>query len=151
MEAPDSGVVHVSPSNLSGSNIVDEIPVDLVANLILLHTMHGTTGIVHASSQSYIPRRLSQFHADIRAHIPRRLSQIPFRYVADKSVKQGRYAQFWVVMGRDWIFSNTRSRFLEHLEGPLRITLDNHDSARFMSYRARLIAEDIMSHLRSKL
>ncbi|KAJ7842981.1 male sterility protein-domain-containing protein, partial [Mycena olivaceomarginata] len=39
--APDSGVVQVSPKHQSGSNIVDEIPVDLVANLILLHTMRG--------------------------------------------------------------------------------------------------------------
>jgi hypothetical protein len=94
MEAPDSGVVHVSPKNSSGSNIVDEIPVDLVANLILLHAMHGTTGVVHASSQSYIPRCLSQFHDDIRANIPRHLSPIPFRYVVDKSITQGRLACF---------------------------------------------------------
>ncbi|KAJ7152648.1 NAD-binding domain 4 protein [Mycena crocata] len=78
MEAPDTGVVHVSPHNLSGSNILDEIPVDLVANLILLHAMHGSTGIVHASSHSYTPRRLAQYHHDIRVHILRPLPAVPF-------------------------------------------------------------------------
>ncbi|KAJ7135894.1 NAD-binding domain 4 protein [Mycena epipterygia] len=151
MEAPDSGIVHVSPRNMSGSNIVDEIPVDLVANLILLHAMHGTTGIVHASSQSYTPRRLSQFHDDIRAHIPRSLPAVPFRYVSDLQMEQGRYAQFWVVMGKDWHFSNAASRSFESLKGPLSMVLEDHDAAKFMRNRAKLIAEDIMSHCKSKL
>ncbi|KAJ7842974.1 hypothetical protein B0H14DRAFT_3868719 [Mycena olivaceomarginata] len=38
---------------------VDEIPVDLVANLILLHIMRGNTGIVHAYSQSYREMRFA--------------------------------------------------------------------------------------------
>ncbi|KAJ7108971.1 hypothetical protein C8R43DRAFT_1139775 [Mycena crocata] len=58
MESPDSGVIHVSPTNASGFNIVDEIPVDLVANIILLHMLKGTNGIVHAGAKSYTPRRL---------------------------------------------------------------------------------------------
>ncbi|KAJ7487823.1 male sterility protein-domain-containing protein [Mycena latifolia] len=151
MEDPDSGVVHVSPGNVSGSNIVDEIPVDLVANLILLHVMHATTGIVHASSQSYVPRRLSQFHDNIRAHIPRRLPAVPFRYVSDKRIEQGRYAQFWVVMGRDWHFSNAVSKFLPDLTGPLSMSLEGHDAENFMDTRAKLIALDITSHIRSRL
>jgi hypothetical protein len=54
-------------------------------------------------------------------------------------------------MGRDWYFSNARSQLLESYEGPLKIDLENHDVAGFMSKRARLIAEDIMSPLVSKL
>ncbi|KAJ7755293.1 male sterility protein [Mycena maculata] len=151
MEAPDSGVVHVSPHNLTGSNIVDEIPVDLAANLILLHVMHGSAHIVHASAQSYTPRRLSQFHDDIRRHIPWVLPAVPFRYLSNKRIEQGRYAQFWVVMGRDWIFSNDASKVFAGLGGPLSIVLESHDVARFMDRRAKIIAEDIMSNYRSKL
>ncbi|KAJ7485808.1 male sterility protein-domain-containing protein [Mycena latifolia] len=152
MEAPDSGVFHVSPRHPTGSNILDEIPVDLAANLILLHVMYGTTGIVHAGAQSYVHRSLSQLHDTIRAHLPsgRGSAASPFRYVTDKRVEEGRYARFWAVLGRDWYFSNATSKAFENLRGPLSIVLEEHDATEFMANRARIIAEDI-TRCRSKL
>ncbi|KAJ6608303.1 male sterility protein-domain-containing protein [Mycena sp. CBHHK59/15] len=148
MESPDSGVVHVSSRNTAGSNIIDEIPVDLVANLILLHLVHGTTGIVHTSSQSYVPRRLSQFHDEIRMFTPQELSGTPFSYVVDKRIKQGHYAEFWKVMGRDWHFSDAASRLLKGYKGSLNIDISGHDSGGFMKKRAKLIAEEVESRMK---
>jgi fatty acyl-CoA reductase len=39
-------------------NILDEIPVDLVANVLIQHVHSGTRGVVHASSSYYIPKTL---------------------------------------------------------------------------------------------
>ncbi|KAJ7728930.1 male sterility protein-domain-containing protein [Mycena maculata] len=145
MAAPDSGVFRVTSS--TADNVVDEIPVDLVANLLLLHVAHGTTGIVHAGAQSYVPRTLAQLHATILAHIPRpeRLPQPPFQYVTDACIEEGRYATFWRILGRDLHFSTKASEFLTNIEGPLSIRglLDGHDAAAFMDERARLVAREI--------
>jgi hypothetical protein len=153
MQAPDSGAFHVSSRTPAGSNIVDEIPVDLVANLILLHVMHGSRGVIHAGSQSYISRSLSQLHDDIRAHFPHpdRLPPIPFRYVSDGQVEQGRYATFWGRPGKDWIFSNAASKAFSNLAGPLGMALEDHDAAEFMRTRAKLIAKQIMAGRGSRL
>ncbi|KAJ7766498.1 male sterility protein-domain-containing protein [Mycena maculata] len=152
MAAPDSGVFRVTSS--TADNVVDEIPVDLVANLLLLHVAHGTTGIVHAGAQSYVPRTLGQLHATILAHIPRpeRLPQPPFQYVTDARIEEGRYATFWRALGRDWNFSTKASEFLTNIEGPLSIRglLDGHDAAAFMDERARLVAREIADRPKHK-
>jgi hypothetical protein len=41
-----------------GSNILNEVPVDLVANVLLQHVYSGTLGVVHASAVYYIPKTL---------------------------------------------------------------------------------------------
>ncbi|KAJ7633468.1 NAD-binding domain 4 protein [Mycena polygramma] len=137
ISVPDSGVIHVARGNTAGSNIVDEIPVDLVANLVLLHTARGTSGIVHASAQCYVPRTLGQIQADIRAEVP----GASFRNVDDRKVKAGRYARFWKAAGRDWRFSAAKSVGLKGCGGPLSIDLAQHDVAKFMRMRVRLIAK----------
>ncbi|KAJ6594610.1 NAD-binding domain 4 protein [Mycena capillaripes] len=137
--APDSGVVHVARGNTAGANILDEIPVDLVANIVLLHAARGTVGIVHAGAQSYVPRSLAQMHADIRAEVP----GAAFAYVDDWQVEEGRYARFWKVAGRDWRFCGAKSVALKGCDGPLSIDIEDHDVAEFMRMRVRLIAKDI--------
>ncbi|KAJ7247528.1 male sterility protein-domain-containing protein [Mycena rebaudengoi] len=147
MVAPDSGVFHVSPQHPTGSNVLDEIPVDLVANLLLLHVMHGTTGIVQAGAESYVRRSLSQLHDTIRAQMPSSVGgpAAQFSYVSDAKTEMGRYAKLWAVLGRDWHFSNSASKALAGVGGPLSIAVPkDHDAAKFMSDRAKLIAEDLV-------
>ncbi|KAJ7734427.1 male sterility protein-domain-containing protein [Mycena metata] len=100
MKAPDSGVIHVSPRHRPGSNIVDEIPVDLVANLLLLHLDRATNGIVHASSQSYVPRSIAQLHHTIATHMPvlHPSYSATFRYETDVRTDEGLYNEFWGIM-----------------------------------------------------
>ncbi|KAJ7886354.1 hypothetical protein B0H13DRAFT_2044287 [Mycena leptocephala] len=113
----------------------------------------STRGVIHAGSQSYISRSLLQLHDDIRAHFPHpdRLPPIPFRYVSDGQVEQGRYATFWGRPGKDWIFSNTASKAFSNLAGPLGMALEDHDAAEFMRTRAKLIAKQIMASRGSRL
>ncbi|KAJ7099959.1 male sterility protein-domain-containing protein [Mycena belliarum] len=142
MKAPDSGVFHVSARHPTGSNIVDEIPVDFVANIILLHIVHGTGGIVHAGAQSYVPRTLSQFHSDICASSPSEFG--PFTYVTDRTIEQGQHAQFWKAASRDWHFSNRATMSFLAVKGPLSIALEGHDAARFMRNRVMILAEEVL-------
>jgi nucleoside-diphosphate-sugar epimerase len=46
-------VWHATEGSKTGTNILDEIPVDLVANACLLHAAARTTGIVQVGSQLY--------------------------------------------------------------------------------------------------
>ncbi|KAK7044455.1 NAD-binding domain 4 protein [Favolaschia claudopus] len=154
MTAPDSGIFHVSPLHPAGTTIFDEIPVDIASNLILLHIVHGTKGIVHAGAESYALRTLARVHQDIVAHFP----YVPgsqkgpsFVYVSDKSVEQGKYANFWKMMGADWHFLNTASKRFVSVEGPLSISLGGHNATEFMSERTRLIGEDIRRRRASEI
>ncbi len=53
-----------------GRNVLDEIPVDLVSNVILQHVQRGTRGVVNASSQLFIPRTFNQFVQDVQQAVP---------------------------------------------------------------------------------
>ncbi|KAJ6573170.1 NAD-binding domain 4 protein [Mycena vulgaris] len=134
--APDSGVVR-GPS--AGANVVDELPVDLVANLILLHAVHGTRGIAHAGSQLCGTRTLARLHADMRA------TGMPtnFSYVADPPVREGVYARFWMVAGKDWRFSVAASEKFKGQGGLLSVDVGEGAFERFMQERARRIAEEV--------
>ncbi|KAK7000413.1 fatty acyl-CoA reductase [Favolaschia claudopus] len=146
MEAPDSGIFHVSSLHPTGTNIFDEVPVDIAANVILLHIMEGTTGVIHAGAGSYVRRTLAQLHQDIIDHFPRKSgSRCPeFRYLSDKRVAQGRYAEFLKIFGRDWYFSSAASQKFVALEGPLSIALGDHDAGKFMSERTRRLGDDVV-------
>ncbi|KAJ7183815.1 hypothetical protein C8R46DRAFT_1344519 [Mycena filopes] len=154
MKDPDSGVIRVAPGHISGSNIVDEIPVDLVANLLLLHAVQGTLGIVHAGAQSYIPRTLAQLHETITSHLdildPRPKSSA-FRYVSDVATEEGHHNVFWRFLGRDWHFSDAASRDLKEIRGVLSMRLEGHDPAEFMATRARDIAQELAACSTGKL
>ncbi|KAK7022422.1 NAD-binding domain 4 protein [Favolaschia claudopus] len=153
MSAPDSGIVHVSPHCPDGTNICDEIPVDIVANLTLLHIVHGTAGIVQAGAESYAKRTMAHFHQDIIDHFPRQdgARGPEFHYVTDKTIKQGRYAEFGKIWARDWHFSNAASKSFRSVKGPLSIALGDHDAAeKFMKERARRISEEVVRRRASK-
>ncbi|KAK6966829.1 fatty acyl-CoA reductase [Favolaschia claudopus] len=150
MTAPDSGVFRVPPLHPAGTNVLDEIPVDIVANIVLLHLMHGTTGIVHAGAESFgLPRTLADFHRDIVEHFPRELHARPprFQYITDKSEKQGRYAEFWKVAEGDWHFSNAKSKQLAEMAGPLWIEMSEHKAGQLSKERARRISEEVVARM----
>ncbi|ORY58516.1 uncharacterized protein BCR38DRAFT_413368 [Pseudomassariella vexata] len=55
-------VLQAAAGSASGGNILDETPVDLVANIMLQHDQIGTEGVIHACSRSYIPKDFGFFH-----------------------------------------------------------------------------------------
>ncbi|KAG4428653.1 hypothetical protein IFR05_015866, partial [Cadophora sp. M221] len=63
-------VWHTSAEYPGANNILDEILVDLVANILMQHVYAGTRGVVHASSSSYIPKTLKWFLEQPYKHVP---------------------------------------------------------------------------------
>ncbi|KAJ7915754.1 male sterility protein-domain-containing protein [Mycena leptocephala] len=151
LEAGISDISQIFPSHLcGGTNILDEIPVDLAANLLLLHCMHGSTGVVHACAQSYILRTLSQFVDDVVSHTRQ----------VNASTHSGRAGtrfalRFYTVVanfsGKDWRFSNAASRKFANVGGPLGMKLHGHDPAEFFTRRSKLIAERVRAKAAAKL
>ncbi|KAJ7164365.1 male sterility protein-domain-containing protein [Mycena filopes] len=153
MKAPNSRVFGMAPRHITGANTVDEIPVDLVANLLLLHAARGTRGIVHASSQSYVARTLVELYSTITPHFqtlhPNQPMPLPFRYVTDVGSKAGYNSWFWDFIGRDWHFSNAASRELTDAKGVLSMWSEGHDVTAFMVMRVTLIARELVARSES--
>ncbi len=63
-------VWHISADYPEGNNILDEIPVDLVANILLQHVYVGIRGVVYASSSRYIPKTLKWLLEQPYKHVP---------------------------------------------------------------------------------
>ncbi|PVH72542.1 male sterility protein [Cadophora sp. DSE1049] len=124
-----------------GGNTLDEIPVDLVANVLLQHAHSGTRGVVHASSSYYIPKTLGwileQPSKYLPAHWAARMAKPVF--VQDARVKQSKEAEFYQIGSRSWEFCAPSSGRLGSLYGPLTFGLNDHDINRFAELRIRSI------------
>jgi fatty acyl-CoA reductase len=94
-----NGVFHPPTSSVSGTNIFDEVPVGWVANLISLHAAVGTRGVVHAGTESYVPRTFDEMAA-----VRRNGGDLKVRFVTDRSLRQCSLAQFYKsgIRTRDW-------------------------------------------------
>ncbi|KAJ5865296.1 uncharacterized protein N7529_007212 [Penicillium soppii] len=111
----------------AGSNIIDEIPVDLVSNILLLHMVEGSTGIVHAGAQLYNCRSARDFTELLRSNLsPSSQSDFPhFAFTHDRSIPQCALADFYHIGSRDWNFDCSRSERWRHTDGPLSLSLIN--------------------------
>jgi nucleoside-diphosphate-sugar epimerase len=127
-----------------GGNILDEIPVDLVANVLLQHVHSGTRGVVHASSSYYIPKTLEwileQPFKYLPTHWAARMATPVF--IQDQRVKQCKEAEFYRIGSRAWEFCAPSSRRLGILDGPLRFGLNDHDIDRFAELKVRSIFKE---------
>ncbi|KAJ7245745.1 male sterility protein-domain-containing protein [Mycena rebaudengoi] len=151
IEAGISDITQVFPSHLcGGTNILDEIPVDLAANLLLLHCMHGSTGVVHACAQSYILRTFSQVVDDIVRHT-RQVNASTHSGRAGTRFSPLFYAVVANFSGKDWRFSNAASRQFANVGGPLGMKLHDHDPEKFFTRRSKLIAERVRAKAAAKL
>ncbi|KAJ7258160.1 male sterility protein-domain-containing protein [Mycena rebaudengoi] len=136
---PDSGIFHLGPEHPADRNVTDEIPVDFVANTILLHTIHGTAGIVHASAQIFGTRTLAEYAADMRA--TGMFTNLSF--ILDTGVPEGTYAKFWKIIGRNWRFEVIASEKFKSLEGLLSVDVKRDILEEFMAERARQVADQV--------
>ncbi|KAH8650287.1 male sterility protein [Tricladium varicosporioides] len=127
-----------------GGNILDEIPVDLVANVLLRHVHSGTRGVVHASSSYYIPKTLEwileQPFKYLPAHWAARMATPAF--TQNQRVEQCKEAEFYQIGSRAWEFCAPSSRRLGSLNGPLVFGLNDHDIDRFVELRVRSIFKE---------
>jgi len=129
--SPGNRVFHATDGSDSGTNIFDEVPVDWVANLTLLHAAAGTKGIVHAGSESYIPRTLDDMLRVAKVNN----ADMEVRFVKDRSIEQCPLAAFYKVASRDWRFSNKSSARFRGIEGPLSISAKGIDLFEFDCHR----------------
>lgn len=145
---PGTGIIHATEGQKSGTNIFDEIPVDWVSNLILLHTVVGTRGIVHAGAESFIPRTFDhQLQVFLDDNAKEKIS-----LAADKSVPECFWADFYKVITRDWKFSNLASEKFRDVRGPLSISLEGLDLEGYdRGRRAKVRAEVAASRRRTRL
>lgn len=121
---------HATEGYASGTNILDEIPVDFVANACLLHAAARTTGIVQIGSQLYHPVtfdevfRLGLDNAD--PEVQRGFPKIVF--TKDRSTPQCFLAELIQVGTRNWLFDCGRSFWLKQVGGPLSIQVCKHEA-----------------------
>lgn len=139
-------VYHAAQGSDSGSNILDEVPVDVVANLTLTHLILGTRGVVQLGSLCYSPRTFDKVVADVRRSLPPAwLPKIPtVVFTTDRTKRQGQLAQFYKIATTDWTFDNGKSRKLLGLEGPLSVRFEGHDVDDFTRGRIERIFERTM-------
>ena len=85
IDDPGNATWHIDPETgrTTGSNIVDVIPVDWVAKLILLHATTGTKGIVHTGAESYRVGTFDSWEIGVRAAVPKEIRDwmAPTRFV----------------------------------------------------------------------
>ncbi|KAL4808077.1 male sterility protein-domain-containing protein [Aspergillus unguis] len=140
---------HAAEGYESGANIIDEIPVDFVANACLLHAAARTQGIVQIGSELYVQRTFDDFlkmlHTQAPAEIREQLPEITF--VQDRSIQQSFLAELVKVAHRNWIFNCGRSYWLKQVGGPLSLAACEHDADRLNAAR---IADISAKHMRKR-
>jgi fatty acyl-CoA reductase len=145
---PGTGVIHAAEGHTTGSNIFDEIPVDWVSNLILLHAVAGTRGVVHAGAQSFIPQTFDHHRQTLLDDE----AKTKISFVQDRNMPQCFWADFYKVITRDWTFENKASEKFKNVRGPLSISLDGLDLDGYnRGRRAKVQAEVAASRRKAKL
>ncbi|KAJ5112817.1 hypothetical protein N7532_000862 [Penicillium argentinense] len=116
-------VWHAAKGFTTGANIIDEIPVDFVANACLLHAAARTTGIVQIGAQLYEPFTFDEFLEMAATHAPpsirRDLPRVVF--TDDHTAPQCFLAELVRVASRHWLFDCGRSYWLRQVGGPLSL------------------------------
>ncbi|KAJ5557437.1 hypothetical protein N7494_001352 [Penicillium frequentans] len=112
---------HSAKGYSTGANIIDEIPVDFVANACLLHAAAHTTGIVQVGSELYEPLTFDEYidivHGNAPPAIRKELPEIVF--TEDRNAPQCFLAEMVQITSRNWLFDCGRSYWLKQVGGPL--------------------------------
>ncbi|KAK3187221.1 hypothetical protein K4F52_004125 [Lecanicillium sp. MT-2017a] len=128
----------------SGTNILDEIPVDLVANVLLQHVEMGTRGPVHANCRFYTVKSFDDFVRDVNTWVPNywKLKLSPVAFTTDEDAELCQIARFYGMATRNWIFMSSRSdRLLQH--GTLGVSLEGHNAEAYTKARIQRVLRDM--------
>jgi nucleoside-diphosphate-sugar epimerase len=107
--------------------IIDEIPVDLVANVCLIHLTIGSTGIVQAGSQLYVPVTSGEYISQIQKHAPPALVEKAGRIRVEKNVHFAKQANDMIQhITREWWIDCERSKAFKSMEGAIGLTIPGH-------------------------
>lgn len=132
---------HAAQGYKTGANILDEIPVDFVANACLLHAAARTTGIVQVGSELYHPLTFDEYLELAVSNAPpvirRDLPQVVF--TEDRGAPQCFLAELVRVASRNWLFDCGRSYWLRQVGGPLSLRADKTEMEDVNRKRVRRI------------
>ncbi|PWY88258.1 hypothetical protein BO70DRAFT_309851, partial [Aspergillus heteromorphus CBS 117.55] len=134
---------HAASGHTSGANILDEIPVDFVANGCLLHAAALTTGIVHIGSQLYVPITFDDVLELIRKHAPPEVRGLLPKvvFVQDRAVEQSFLAELVKVGTRHWVFDCGRSYWVLGVGGGLGFQACVGEAERLNRWRVEQVVE----------
>lgn len=129
-------IFHVALNSDSGTNVLDEIPVDLLANVLLQHIARGTSGPVHANAAFFFPRTFDDFVEDVNRWVPEpwRSKMAKIEFSTDHSSQECQLARFYRILTRRWEFLNDRQLLLAK-QGPIGVSLQGHDHVVFRKKR----------------
>lgn len=150
--SPDCSLFQLARA-ASHDTIVDEIPVDLIANTCLSHLALGTTGIVHAASDLYISRNTGESIALYQKYSPQSVvDKVRRANLKSNGGAQGLATEFFQLVLNfqgQWAFNCSRSLGLRELEGPLGLSLKGHDPEDFLRLRVEHVCRLIDERLNS--
>ncbi|KAJ5142668.1 uncharacterized protein N7515_001455 [Penicillium bovifimosum] len=130
--------------------LIEEIPVDLVANTCLLHLASGSVGVVHAGSELYVPITFGECVDRIRLHAPRSLMERAGRVrVKMHSHFAEKTADMLEHLCRDWRLDCQRSRRFTTAKGPIGLDISEHDFDSFFRVRILQRARNMTSWIDS--
>ncbi|PLB40579.1 uncharacterized protein BDW47DRAFT_101361 [Aspergillus candidus] len=145
---------HWSPSRLlqgfGEETILDEIPVDLVANTCLAHLAAGSGGIVHAAANLYMPRKLGDIAVQCHRYVPVDLIERISKGGDPTGAEDLGPLSFRILLrhARTWRIECHRSQHLQRSKNPaLGLSLEGHDFEAFMQQRCELMAKIIARQL----
>lgn len=132
---------HATEGYKTGANVLDETPVDFVANACLLHAAARTTGIVHVGAELFIRRTFDEFIRLTYAAAPLELRKdMPtIIFTEDRSVPQCFLAELVKVSTRNWLFDCSRSHWLKQVAGPLSLDTCRPEVEKMASIRMQQI------------
>ncbi|KAJ5190173.1 uncharacterized protein N7498_009158 [Penicillium cinerascens] len=116
-------VWHAAEGYKTGANIIDEVPVDFVANACLLHAAARTTGTVQIGSELYEPFTFDEYIDIAMTNAPPSIRpQLPqIVFTEDQSEPQCFLAELVQVASRNWLFDCSRSYWMRQVGGPLSL------------------------------
>lgn len=122
-------------SGLPQHYIFDEIPVDLVANVCLLHMAAGTTGIVHAAADLHVPLTIADYVSKTRKYAPPEVLERAAAHTTEQGNSRALPLEFHKILvqeWREWVFDCGRSEHIRATTGPLgmAVAADHEDLLR---------------------
>jgi fatty acyl-CoA reductase len=128
----------------------NEIPVDLVARTCLAHVVKGTTGVVHASADLYVPRTIGELLNRMRQYAPDGVvEEVRKAGIGHREVTAPEFFSMIQQFARDWKIECARSLHLKQMAGPLGLFLSGHDPEIFFKLRIEKLAKALLGKLKS--
>jgi hypothetical protein len=119
--------------------IVEEIPVDLVANVCLVHVAAGTSSVVHAGSKLYTTVTFGEYAKQAQICVPRGFPERICRARVPTSIATNLASLADNLLGvawrGDWQVDCSRSRDFRKMQGPIGLDLSCHDFDNFSRKR----------------